>query len=301
MATFTEKVKRLERIRRTLKRKYGEIVRLPVTHPVEHAIRTVLAEEVTGRDVEAAVERIRDHFIDFNDLRVSRPREIREVLGEAFPLASHKARVIPRLLDQVFKRHNSMVWDFLEEMGKIEAREFFEALEEVRPFVAATMARDCAGAHAFPVDRDVARVLGRLGLVDTETDSEADMQAFLERAVRSNQAWEVHALVKRLAEDVCLVGEPTCSACSLRKACPTAEERAARRKRKKKAAAKKKKKTARPREKAAGKKASAKGRKTKRGAKAPARRKSAKGKGGSRAKNKKKTARRKTAKRRKRS
>jgi len=299
MPTFTEKVKRLERIRQRLKRAYGEIVRLPVTHPVEHAIRTVLAEEVTSRDVEAALERIRDHFIDFNDLRVSRPREIREVLGEDFPLASHKARVIPRLLDQVFKRHNSMVWDFLEEMGKTEARAFFEALEEVRPFVAATMARDCTGAHAFPVDRDVGRVLGRLGLVDTETDSEADMQAFMERAVRSNQAWQFHALLRRLAEDACLVGEPKCSACSLRKVCPTAEERAARRKRKKKAAARKK--TTRSRKKAAGKNASAKGPKTKRDAAKAARRKSAKGKGGTRAKSKQETARRKTARRRKRS
>jgi endonuclease III len=69
-------------------------------------------------------------------------------------------------LDQVFHQHNSMVWDFLETMGKVEARAHFEKMEEVRPFVAATMARDCVGAHAFPVDSDVARVLGRLAILD---------------------------------------------------------------------------------------------------------------------------------------
>jgi len=295
METFTEKAERLERIRRALKGKYGEMVRPPVTHPVEHAVRTILAEEADRADVEAALERIRDHFFDYNDLRVSRPREIREVLGEDFPRASYKARVIPRLLDQVFKRHNSMVWDFLEGMGKTKTREFFEALEEVRPFVAATMARDCAGAHAFPVDRDVGRVLGRLGLVDIETDSEAQMQAFLERAVKSDQAWELHALLKRLAEDLCLVGEPTCGACPLKEMCPTAEQRTARRERKKKAAPKKKKRTTRSRKKAAGTKRSSKGRKAKADAGNSDPSGPAKAQGGSRAK--KKTAKRKRRKR----
>jgi len=289
METFTEKAKRLEHIRQRLKRAYGEMARPPLTHPVEHAVWTVLSEEAARSDVDEALERIRDHFIDFNDLRVSRPREIREVLGEDFPRAGYKARVIPRLLDQVFKRHNSMVWDFLERMGKIETREFFERLEEVRPFVAATLARDCAGAHAFPVDRDVGRVLGRLGLVDIETDSEAQMQAFLERAVKSDRAWQLHALLKRLAEDACLVGEPKCSACPLKKTCPTGEQRAARRRRRKKAAAKKKK--------AAGTTRASGGRKAKPGTGKAARPGSSKARGGSRAKKKKKTAKRKRKKR----
>jgi len=241
MPTFTEKTKRLERARRALKRAYGDVAAAPVTHPVEHAVRTVLSEEATEGEVEAALERIRDVFIDWNDLRVSRPRDIRDVLGDSFPRASYKARVIPRLLDQVFKQHNSMVWDFLEGMGKIEAREFFERLEEVRPFVAATMARDCVDAHAFPVDRDVGRVLARLGLVDLETDSETEMQAFMERAVKSTQAWELHALLKRLAQAACVPSTPKCSKCPLKKTCPTAEALAAKRKagRKKKAAGKK--------------------------------------------------------------
>jgi len=250
MATFTEKAKRLDRIRRDLAQALGPVQRQPVYDPVEHVLRAVLGEEATEAEVEAALQRMRDHFVDWNDLRVSRPREIREVLGETFPLAGPKARVIPRLLDQVFKRHNTMRWEFLREMGKVEVRRLFEGLEEVRPFVAATMARDLAGAHAFPVDRDVARVLGRLGLVDPQTQSEAQMQAFLERAVKAADAPTLHAQVKRLAEAVCRPEAPDCPACPLRQTCPTAAARAraqaearrqaaARKQEKKKAAAKK--------------------------------------------------------------
>lgn len=201
MATFTEKARRLTRVCRVLKRHYGEPIRSPVTHPVEHVVRTILSEEASSEQVEKAMERFRRHFVDWNDLRVSRPREVREVLGSDYPGAAEKARVIPRLLDQVFKRHNSMVWDFLEEMGKLEGRAYFEALEEVRPFVAATIARDFLDAHAFPADRDVARVLGRLGILEPDSESEAQMQSVLERAVKSPHAWEAHWLVKRLAED----------------------------------------------------------------------------------------------------
>ena len=222
MPTFTDKVKRLERIRLALKRRYGDQPQVPIALPVEYALRTILAEEATADAVEKAMDRLREYFVDWNDLRVSRPREIREVLGANFPRSGYKARVIPRLLDQVFKQHNSMVWDFLETMAKVQARAYFEKLEDVRPFVAATLARDGVGAHAFPVDNDVARVLGRLAIVDPSAQSETEMQGFLERAVKSNRAYEVHRLVRRLGEELCLVAAPLCGKCPLRKSCPSA-------------------------------------------------------------------------------
>ncbi len=221
MPTFTDKVRRLERARMALKRRYGEAVRAPVAHPVEHAVRAILSEEATSDEVDRAFDRLRQYFVDMNDLRVSRPREIREVLGPNFPRGGHKARVIPRLLDQVFKQHNSMVWDFLEALGKVQTRAYFERLEEVRPFVAAVLARDCVDAHAFPVDNDVARVLGRLAVLDPASQSETEMQAFLERAVKATRAYEVHWLVKRQGEQFCLVDAPLCGKCPLRKMCPS--------------------------------------------------------------------------------
>lgn len=255
MPTFTDKVKRLERIRQALKRRYGDQPPVPVAHPVEYALRTILAEETTADAVEKAMDRLREYFVDWNDLRVSRPREIREVLGANFPRSGYKARVIPRLLDQVFKQHNSMVWDFLEAMGKVQARAYFEKLEDVRPFVAAALARDGVGAHAFPVDNDVARVLGRLAIVDPGAQSETDMQGFLERAVKSSRSYEVHGLVRRLGEELCLVTAPLCGKCPLRKSCPSASlaKRRAPREAKEPAASKKpagkvaRKKPARPR------------------------------------------------------
>ena len=257
MPSFTDKVRRLERMRLALRRRYGEPPRLAVTHPVEHALRAILAEETTAAEADKALARIREHFVDLNDLRVSRPREIREVLGQDFPRSTQKARIIPRLLDQIFKQHNSMVWDFVEAMGKVETRAYFEKLEEVRPFVAAVIARDCAGAHAFPVDGDVARVLSRIGVVDSADLSEREMQAFLERAIKANRVYELHWLIKRLGEASCLVESPRCTECLLIAVCPSAvktpREKSAKRKKKpaakrapaRRAAAPKKRKAAR--------------------------------------------------------
>jgi endonuclease III len=222
MTTFAEKARRLERARLHLKRRYGDAPKLLLPHPVEHILRAILSEEATASQVEQAMHRLRDQFVDWNDLRTSRPREIREALGPDFPGATPKARAIPRILDQVFKHHNSMVWDFMEAMGKVATRAFFESLEEVRPFLAATIARDCAGAHAFPVDHDVARVLGRLGILHPDAESETEMQALLERAVKSTRAYEAHYLLKRLAEDLCLPETPVCAPCPLSKKCPSA-------------------------------------------------------------------------------
>jgi endonuclease-3 len=261
MPTFAEKVKRLERLRLLLKRRYGEQPPPAVAHPVEFAIRTILAEEATRPQVDACMDRFRQHFVDWNDLRVSRPREIREVMGKDFPRSGRKARAIPRLLDQVFKLHNSMVWDFLEAMGKLGVRSYFESLEEVRPFVAATIARDCLAAHTFPVDSDVARALGRLGILRPEEQSESEMQAFLERAVKSTRAYETHQLIRRLGEDLCVLPEPLCERCPLRNLCPTGEKVLAERKEKAakaKQAAAAKKQAAKAKSKKAAKRSAAK-------------------------------------------
>ena len=222
MPRFADRVRRLERLRRLLRKRFGDVPVANVTHPVEHALRAILSEEAASAETEAALERLRRAFVDWNDLRVSRPREIREALGADFPRAGQKARVIPRLLDQVFKQYNSMVWDFIEPMSKTEVRTFFERLEEVRPFVAAVLARDTVGTHAFPVDADVARVLGRLKIVDPTSGTEAHMQEFLERAVKANRAFETHGLVKRLGEMLCLVDLPLCGRCPLNPMCPSA-------------------------------------------------------------------------------
>jgi endonuclease III len=245
MTHFADKVKRLEKLRLLLRRRYGEPTRLTVTHPIEHALLAILAEEATGAQAQAALERLHEVFVDLNDLRVSRPREIRETLGHNFPRSANKARIIPRILDQVFKHHNSMVWDFLETLSKTEVRGFFEKLEDVRPFVAATLARDCSGAHTFPVDSDISRTLARLGILDPSTQTETDMQGLLERAVKANRVYEMHGLLKRLAEDVCFVEAPDCAHCSLNKVCPSAVI-APRTKGKKKAAPVKGKAAAKP-------------------------------------------------------
>ncbi len=115
-----------------------------------------------------------------------------------------------------------MVWDFLETMSKTDVRTLFEKMEDVRPFVAAVVARDCSGAHTFPVDNDVARVLGRLGILDPLSQTEIEMQALIERSVKAARAYEVWWLVKRLGEDLCLPGAPLCADCPLNAACPSA-------------------------------------------------------------------------------
>ncbi len=288
MATFTQKANRLEKVRRRLKRHYGEPDLTEPGDPVQHAVRAILGEEATAEQVEAAIDRFREHFAGWNDLRVSRPRETREILGRDFPRAGHKARVLPRLLDQVFKLYNSMKWDFLPEMGKTEARAFFEGLEEVRPFLAATLARDYTEAHAFPVDADIARVLGRLEILDPEEESEAEMQGLLERAVKAPRARELHALVKTLGEDFCVPGEPLCAKCTLRNLCPTGIEKLA--KPKKRAAPKKKAKPQSSRKAAAKKTARKKTARKKTARKKAAKKKTAK-------KKTRKAAKRKKAKR----
>ncbi|MDP6381493.1 MAG: hypothetical protein QF662_09130, partial [Phycisphaerae bacterium] len=261
--TFTQKANLLRQLHRLLKKRYGAREFHKPIHPVEHAVAAILWEQATSEQVEAAMNRLRRAFVDWNEVRVSRPREIREVLG-SLPRAASKAEQIPLILHEVFMQHHSMCWsEFLEKMGKRQMREFFEKIPGLRHYVAATIARDFAGAHAFPIDLDLHRVLVRLGILAPEI-SEPEAQAFMERAVKNAHTYELHALLKHLAETLCKSNRPKCSRCPLRAKCPSM---VVEKKRKRKAPAKArkvvKKKTAKKAVKKAAKKKPAPKRKVK--------------------------------------
>ncbi|MDK1030474.1 MAG: hypothetical protein QGD94_00530 [Planctomycetia bacterium] len=220
--SFTQKANRIRLLHQLLRRRLGAREFHKPIHPVEHAVKAVLWELATAEQVESTMNKMRRSFVDWNEVRVSRPREIREVLG-SLPGAAAKAEQIPLLLHEVFLRQHSMFWtDFLENMSKREMRDFFSGISGLRRYIAAVMARDYAGMHAFPVDADIHRVLVRLGIFAPGMP-EREAHGFMERAVKSKQAYEVHALLRELAERLCVADNPLCSRCPLRQKCPSAE------------------------------------------------------------------------------
>ena len=223
MSSFAERQAGLQRAVRLLRKKFGKQQMEPADDVALHLLRFILLEESSQAAVDEAMGHVPGGFVDLNELRISFPQEIAEIL----PGVSHiqrKASRITQLFNAMFLRHNTMTWEFLRSYNIRDLRQYFEKIDGGDTALGAAAVMLLSPGHAIAADGDVRRTLGRLGLTEAGEDVAA-LQGFLERAVAKEQGYETWALLHRLAESVCVVGEPACAKCVLHTFCPTGLER----------------------------------------------------------------------------
>ncbi len=196
-----EYAKRLRRVFGPLMRKTARVETDP-PDPVEQLVIGILAGCTSYQKAEAAFRRLQQSMVDLNELRVTPPAELADLLGDSVPLAREKAQRIVEALNAIRRRQDSLDLTFLRQRGRREAREYLESLEGVDRCAAAIVMLYSLGGHAIPVDELTVRVLQKDELVDTESDL-ATVQAFLERNVAAD---EVHAFVEALGKHVAAKG-----------------------------------------------------------------------------------------------
>lgn len=251
MKTFSERSALLHKVRRALRKRFGRPSPETAEDVAQLLLIFILLEETSREVVEDALKRIERGFVDLNELRVSSPTEIAEVIP-GVPHAQRKGIRLTKLFSAMFLKHNTMDWDFLRSMGVREVRQYFETIAGGDEVLGAAAVMLLAAGHAVPADTDVRRVLTRLDLIGRDEDT-ASVHGFLERSVSRVQGFEVWWLIRRLGESLCVVKTPLCGRCPLKAACKTGEARLTARK---KAAAKVRTKTARKKKAPARKKAS---------------------------------------------
>jgi endonuclease III len=187
---------------------------------LEAVVYGIIHEDSTRAQANQALDRFKEGFFDWNEVRVSSLEEIQGVLA-GMTDSEGRAFRIRRFLRQLFEK----TYGFnLDPLAKKPQKESVKALEEYDAFasdyVLGTVTRLALGGHAIPVDAPTLRALRRLGIADESTDVPT-VRGILERSVPKNRGVEFSDLIEELAHDTCVEGEPDCPACELRKICPT--------------------------------------------------------------------------------
>jgi len=223
MKTFSERAALVQRARRALRRGRGRPVREESDSIASELMKFILSQGCTQAETDDAMRRIEESFVDLNELRVSPAKEIADVIPKIRDAHDKAARVI-KLFNAIFLRHNTMDWSFVRLMGVRELRTYFEQVDGGDAVLGAAAVLLFSSGHAVPADADVHRVLLRLAVVSPDEDIPA-VQAFLERAVKSDQGYETWALLRRLAVSRCVAKAPLCSRCTLKAMCPAGQAR----------------------------------------------------------------------------
>jgi len=189
----------LKKLTNGLKRKYPAPAKCEPAEPATTLILGCLSEFTTEAKARTALNKVRGSFVDYNELRVSRPDEVVDVLGKGYPKALEVAARMVTLLKQIYDKYDSVDLAFLGEMGKRDAKTALEKLENITPYIIARVMLFSQSAHAFPVHAQMLEMLQRENVVDPQTGIN-EVQSFLERQINARNIYKTYYFLRRHAD-----------------------------------------------------------------------------------------------------
>ena len=202
----------------------------PPKRPVfDEVVYAVVREGLTTAEADAAFDRLKQNFFDWNEVRVSTIQEVADALAPV-PHPGEKATRVIAFVQEHFERTYSFELEDLEKKGlKQSAKQLARYKEKgVSDFAVAWVSRHSFHGHALPLDEPALRVLRRLRVLDdADPDDPEATRAGIEHLVPKAKGWLFTEGLTAIAATVCLPGEPLCAKCPLRDDCPTGVEKLA--------------------------------------------------------------------------
>jgi hypothetical protein len=163
--------------------------------PIEAIVYAIVSENMDWAETKAMIKKMDRHFVDINDLRVSREEEIMDVLGETDDKTLKTASTMRQVLDAILTKYDSVSLNKLKEMGKRQARKELEEIEGLSSFAANYCFLTSLGGHAVPLTDDMIEYLKDNDLVHPKSKN-SDIEGFLERQISAANAYEFYRLLK---------------------------------------------------------------------------------------------------------
>ncbi|HDS85321.1 MAG TPA: hypothetical protein ENN97_09030 [Phycisphaerales bacterium] len=190
---------KIEKLFKALRKEAGPASPPRYNDPVEAVVYAFVSAFTTEANAGKICRRIRDHFVDMNDLRVSRQEEILEVFGDASEAASASAQALIKTLNAVFEKYDKVNLLPLTAEGKRQARKELDEIAGITPFVAAYTFLTALGGHAIPLTDKMAAYLREHKLVHPDA-TVPEIESFLERHISAADAYTFYALLRAETE-----------------------------------------------------------------------------------------------------
>jgi endonuclease III len=199
MKNSKEYARKVRSLYRALKRRYPKVQSATFDEPAEAVVYAILSENMSEAAAQSARKRFVDYFVDLNDLRVSRPEEVVDILGGDTAVTRDVASTLARALLAVFNQYNAVNLQALKKIGKRPAKQILEGLDGISHFGVNYCMLTALQAHAIPLTSKMIEYLRSNELVDEGAD-EQEIEGFLTRQIAAKNAYEFYALLRRESE-----------------------------------------------------------------------------------------------------
>jgi endonuclease III len=194
--TYSRKIREFYR---SSKIKGQEPEKVTYDEPVDALVYAVISEDITQGQAHSTMHRLKEHFVDSNDLRVSRTDEIADVIGGDAQAAMNTASAIVRVLTAVFIKYNVVSLNALKKMGKRPAKQFLEKMDGITRFAVDYCMLTSLQGHAIPLTKKMVEYLKNNKMVYPSSD-EQEIEGFLARQISAESAYEFYALLRLQSE-----------------------------------------------------------------------------------------------------
>jgi hypothetical protein len=191
--------KKIQRLHKSLSRKYPKVQKVIHDEPADAIIYAIICSKLDEKTTESAIKRFSDYFINLNDLRVSRIEEIVEMLGEDTPVTRAIASTITTVLRAIFNLYHKVSLEALKKTGKRPARQILEKLEGTGRFIVDYCMLTSLQGHAIPLTEFMIEYLKSKELVYPDAD-EQGIGGFLAKQISARKGYEFYTLLRRESE-----------------------------------------------------------------------------------------------------
>jgi hypothetical protein len=189
----------IQKFYRSLKRKNPKVKKVEYDDVTESLVHAAVLEHMSESAMRAAFKRFNEHFVDFNDMRVSRPEEIVDMLGQDSEDARKASAGVARILTSIFRKYNNVNLDSLRKLGKRQGRVVLEKFDGMSRFCVNYCMLTALQGHAIPLTEAMVKYLRDNGLVHSEAQLD-EIEGFLARQVSAANAYEFYTLLRRQSE-----------------------------------------------------------------------------------------------------
>ncbi len=195
----------------------------PEPRPVlDELVYALCREGATTPQADAAYQRLKDDFHDWNEIRVSTMAEVTHAL-RGLPDAGTKAKRIIDFLQELFEVHYAFSLDGMDKKGFKQAAKQLGRYQGVTDFAVAWVIQRSLGGHAVPLDDASMRVLRRLKVIDDNAEEAEAVRATVEHFISKSESYEFTDAIAELAAHICTDAKPECNKCPLKVECPTGQ------------------------------------------------------------------------------
>jgi hypothetical protein len=199
MKDSKEYSKKIQKLYRSLKQKPGRHTPVEFDEPVDALVFAIVSENLTESQAQAAMKKLRDYFVDWNDLRVATIEEIVEVLGQDIPPARNIAATLVGTLNAVFDKHNMLSLQSLRKLGKRPAKLLLEKLNGATPFAVDYCMLTSMQGHAIPLTPKMIEYLKTGQFIHADAAYE-EVEGFLCRLISIKNAFEFYSALRHECE-----------------------------------------------------------------------------------------------------